>query len=179
MKLYTRTGDRGETGLIGGKRVAKDALRLDAYGTIDELNAILGLAAAADAAWAGRLAEIQAELFALGAHLAAPEGATANTPLPALPERAIERMEQQIDAADGQMPALTNFILPGGSEAAARLHLARCICRRAERRCVALLRTEAVPREVIVYLNRLSDWLFAHARLANHEAGVPDVAWRP
>src|SRR5690606_32203113 len=129
---------------IGGQRVAKDALRLDAYGTVDELNASLGLVAAIDPTWAGRVAAVQAELFVVGSHLAAPGGGTANTTLPALPEAAVARMEREIDAADGQLPALTSFILPAGTEAAARLHLARCICRRAERLCVGLSHGEPV-----------------------------------
>ena len=179
MKLYTRTGDDGTTGLIGGRRVAKDDLRLDAYGTVDELNAALGLAASADPAWAARLAPVQADLFVVGSHLAAPDGETQNVHLPALPEDATARLEREIDAAEGALPPLTSFILPGGTETAARLHLARCACRRAERLTVALSHHGPVPPAVIVYLNRLSDWLFAHARLANHEAGVADVPWKP
>ena len=179
MKLYTRTGDDGTTGLIGGRRVAKDDLRLDAYGTVDELNAALGLAAAGDAVWAGRLAAVQADLFVVGSHLAAPDGGTNNIHLPALPEDATRRLERGIDAAEERLPPLTSFILPGGTETAARLHVARCACRRAERLTVALSHHEAVPPAVVVYLNRLSDWLFVQARLANHEAGVADVPWTP
>ena len=181
MKLYTRTGDDGTTGLIGGRRVAKDDLRLDAYGTVDELNAALGLAAAAMPAGAfqSRLHRVQADLFVVGSHLAAPDGGTANVQLPALPEDATRRLEIEIDAAEDALPPLTSFILPGGVEAAARLHVARCACRRAERLTVALGRHEAVPPAVLIYLNRLSDWLFAQARLANHDAGVADVPWHP
>lgn len=179
MKLYTRTGDAGQTGLIGGGRISKDVLRLDAYGTVDELNAALGLVACLDAQWARRLAAVQSELFVIGSHLAAPDGGTANVTLPTLPEEAVGRMEGEIDRAEEALAPLASFILPGGSEASARLHLARCICRRAERLCVALSREAPVEKEIIIHLNRLSDWLFAHARLANHEAGVADVAWRP
>ena len=177
MKIYTRTGDDGSTGLIGGRRVGKDDLRIEAYGTIDELNAALALVTTSGAAWGPRLRLIQEELFVLGSHMAAPDGPTRNTSLPPLPQDAAERMEREIDAADEKLPALKNFILPGGTEPSVRLHLARCICRRAERLCVALARTQDVPNEVIVYLNRLSDWLFTMARLANHEAGIDDVPW--
>ena len=181
MKLYTRTGDDGTTGLIGGRRVGKGSLRLDAYGTLDELNAAIGLALASagnDAGWRGRLTSVQSELFVLGSHLAAPDGAMANTALPPLPTDATERLEREIDDTDGRVSALTSFILPGGAELACRLHVARCVCRRAERLCVALAETEPVPSAALVYLNRLSDWLFAQARLANVEAGVADVPWR-
>jgi cob(I)alamin adenosyltransferase len=177
VKIYTRTGDDGTTGLIGGRRLSKDHLRLDAYGTIDELNAALALVATLGDPWPGRLRPIQEELFVLGSHLAAPDGETKNTHLPPLPQSAVERMEREIDDADEKLPPLKNFILPGGTEAAARLHLARCICRRAERLCVALAAAETVPPEILVYLNRLSDWLFTMSRLANHEAGIEDVPW--
>lgn len=177
MKIYTRTGDDGSTGLIGGRRVGKDDLRIDAYGTVDELNAVLAMVTCGGEPWSSRLRAIQEELFVLGSHLSAPSGGTKNVHLPELPEEAIARMERQIDAADEQLPPLKNFILPGGSEPAARLHFARCVCRRAERLCVALSRSEPVPGQIIVYLNRLSDWLFTMARLANHEAGVEDVPW--
>ena len=176
MKLYTKTGDDGTTGLIGGRRAAKDAHRIDAYGTVDELNADLGLALACGGIDENLLKNVQNDLFAVGAHLAAPDGPTGNTKLPALPDP--ERLEREIDAAEAKLEPLTNFILPGGSEAAARLHVARCVCRRAERLTVALSRQEQVPPEVLTYLNRLSDWLFVHARLANHQAGVADVPWK-
>ena len=179
MKLYTRTGDDGTTGLIGGRRVAKDDLRLDAYGTVDELNALLGAAAAGDAAWSAALAPVQDDLFVVGSHLAAPDGAAGNVHLPPLPQDATARLERGIDAAEEQLPPLTSFILPGGTETAARLHVARCVCRRAERLTVALAHHGPVPPAVLVYLNRLSDWLFAQARLANHRAGVADVPWHP
>lgn len=179
MKIYTRTGDDGTTGLIGGRRVGKDDLRLDVYGTVDELNATLAMVSALGAPWAGRLRTVQEELFILGSHLAAPDGETKNTHLPPLPQGAAERMEAEIDVADRRLIDLKNFILPGGTEAAARLHLARCVCRRAERLCVALSRVESVPRELVIYLNRLSDWLFTMARLANDEAGIEDIPWTP
>ncbi len=179
MKLYTRTGDDGTTGLVGGKRVSKDDLRLETYGTVDELNAALGLADAACSTQEEdvslRLRVVMNDLFSIGASLAAPEGGTRQVPLPALP--GTDRLEAEIDAAEAELPPLANFILPGGSELAARLHLARCVCRRAERLAVHLSREADVATEVIVYLNRLSDWLFAQARLANLAAGVRDVPW--
>ena len=178
VKLYTRTGDDGTTGLIGGARVDKDDLRIETYGTVDETNAIIGLAAvAADDAARPLLVAVQADLFALGSHLAAPGGGTAKTPLPGLPDAA--RLEAEIDAATASVPPLATFVLPGGCELAARLHAARCVARRAERLAVRLARDEAVPAEALVYLNRLSDWLFAQARAANGRAGVGDVPWVP
>jgi cob(I)alamin adenosyltransferase len=177
VKIYTKTGDDGTTGLIGGKRLAKDELRIEAYGTVDECNALLGLAAVAlEGELADRIARVQSDLFAVGSHLAAPSGGTDNIALPTLPDPAV--LEGEIDAADGELPALTSFILPGGSESAARLHLARCVARRAERLCVGLSRMESVPGPILVYLNRLSDWLFTMARLANARGGVADVPWR-
>ncbi len=180
MKLYTRTGDDGTTGLVGGKRIGKDDLRIDAYGTVDELNAALGLAEAATSidedAMSQLLRLVQADLFAIGSHLASPSGGTANVKLPGFPDPL--RLENEIDRAEEQLAPLTNFILPGGSELAARLHVARCICRRAERLCVGLSRSEDVPETVIIYLNRLSDWLFAYARLGNASRSVADIAWR-
>ena len=179
MKLYTRTGDDGTTGLIGGGRVPKDELRVEAYGTVDEANAALGLAAAAadDAALLDRLRSAQADLFSVGSHLAAPAGGTHNAPLPPVPDAA--RLERWIDAADERLAPLRTFVLPGGCELAARLHAARCVARRAERLTVGLARVEEVDAAVIVYLNRLSDWLFAEARSANAAAGVADVPWTP
>jgi cob(I)alamin adenosyltransferase len=178
VKIYTRTGDDGSTGLIGGRRLRKDHLRIDAYGTIDELSAVLAAVCNAEPRWVPPVHAIQAELFVLGSHLAAPDGPVKNVQLPPLPADAAQRMEREIDAADEKLPPLKNFILPGGTEAAVRLHLARCVCRRAERLCVALAGTEDVPAQIIVYLNRLSDWLFTMARLANHDAGVQDIVWR-
>lgn len=177
VKIYTRTGDDGSTGLIGGRRLGKDHLRIDAYGTIDELSAALAAVSLTRPRWQEPMQLLQTELFVIGSHLAAPEGAPRNVHLPPLPADAPARMEAEIDAADAKLAPLKNFILPGGTEAAVRLHIARCVCRRAERLCVALSRSEAVEGGIIVYLNRLSDWLFTMARLANHEAGVEDVLW--
>jgi cob(I)alamin adenosyltransferase len=166
MKIYTKTGDDGSTGLVGGARVNKDDPRIESLGAVDELNAACGLASViADEKLLAMLRAIQNELFNLGAQLAGSPDLLA--------ERSIARLESEIDAADAILPPLKNFILPGGSELAARLHLARTICRRAERLLVAL----PAPPAAIKYLNRLSDWLFVHARLANHLSGIADIPW--
>jgi cob(I)alamin adenosyltransferase len=186
VKIYTRTGDRGETALFGGGRVRKDHARVEAYGDVDELNAFLGHAAAAlqgeaTAALVDRIRVLQEDLFAIGAHLATPppeEGGRASAHLPELPTVRIAEMEAWIDAADEELEPLENFVLPGGTEAASRLHLARTVCRRAERRALALSGSARVPEGVIAYLNRLSDLLFTLARLVNRREGSPDVPWR-
>lgn len=183
MKIYTRTGDQGETGLFGGPRVRKDHARIRAYGEVDELNAVVGLARAAgrDGGVDGLLQAIQNDLFDVGAMLAAPDpeklkgkGRFAGPP-------EIERLEREIDRMEKDLSPLETFILPGGSELAARLHLARTVCRRAEREVVALAAAaksgEPVGADIVVYLNRLSDFLFVLARWANLKAGVADVAW--
>ena len=179
MKIYTKTGDDGSTGLLGPGRVAKCSLRIDAYGTVDELNAAIGMARAAslDADSDSRLARVQDDLFVVGAALADPS--------PSGPFHAsmkgdrAERLEIEIDELEASLPPLTQFILPGGTPGAAHVHLARTICRRAERGVVALGQSpeESVPTELVVYLNRLSDFLFVLARTANARAGVGDVPW--
>jgi cob(I)alamin adenosyltransferase len=181
MKIYTRTGDDGTTGLIGGSRVRKSDLRLECTGTIDELNASLGVAAITlDREALEHLRQIQNDLFAIGSHLAAPNpDSTHSSGLPALNEQLITRLEIQIDAADAELPPLRNFILPGGTEAAARLHLARTVCRRAERLLVRFAMDRPVSTITLTYINRLSDWLFVYARLANQRAGVADIIWTP
>lgn len=181
MKIYTKTGDAGETGLFGGARVRKDTLRVHTYGEIDELNSVIGLCRAAalpepiDAA----LAIIQSELFDLGAELCATPERLAKGDLPCIDEGCVTRLEHAIDNSEGPLPALKTFVLPGGSEGAARLHLARTTCRRAERSLVTLMNTEgeAVRPVLLHYLNRLSDLLFTYARRTNHELGVADVPW--
>lgn len=179
MKIYTRTGDDGTTGLIGGSRVRKSDARLDCYGTLDELNASLGLAmVVAPQAIASLLQFIQGELFVLGAHLATPEPGK-HPSLPPLDDAMPARLEMEIDTAEQSLPPLRNFILPGGCECAARLHLSRTICRRAERLIVDFAMDIPTPVVVLTYLNRLSDWLFVHSRLANHLAGIPDIPWHP
>ncbi len=191
MKIYTRTGDAGDTGLFGGGRVPKDHVRVAAYGTVDELNASVGwaLTVVSDATIRGRLARVQHDLFALGSLLAtAPpvKGRPEPKGLPTLPEARIAEMESWMDEADTRLPALRAFILPGGSPGAAALHVARTVCRRAERAVVTLASPEAVDgpvdervdRRVVAYLNRLSDLLFTFARLENDATGDGDVEWR-
>ncbi|MFO8172816.1 MAG: cob(I)yrinic acid a,c-diamide adenosyltransferase [Longimicrobiales bacterium] len=182
MKIYTRSGDKGETGLFGGGRVPKSHVRVDAYGVVDELNATLGVAAAtvADGEIGVRLQRVQQDLFNLGASLATPgaEDASAKPATPPLPVKRIQEMEAWIDAATEETPPLRAFILPGGSRGSAALHLSRTVCRRAERAVVRLSSEEPLDPDVIRYLNRLSDLLFSLARLENHRAGVSDVLWR-
>lgn len=180
-RIYTRTGDAGETGLFGGGRVRKSSARVTAYGEVDELNAVLGwaLTRIEDDEIAPRLRVIQGDLFALGAHLATPPDARSRAHLPPLPEERPGEFEGWIDAAEAQLDPLHSFILPGGAEAGAALHLARTVCRRAERGVVALAGEEEVAPAILVYLNRLSDLLFDLARLANRRAGVEETPWRP
>ena len=181
MKIYTKTGDGGETGLFAGPRVAKDAPRIEAYGAVDELNAVIGLARAGGgpAALDRLLRRIQNELFDLGAELATPRAAEQGQVR--IGGSHIEALETEIDRSQQGLPPLRQFILPGGTQLAARLHVARTVCRRAERRVVTLARVadETVSETAVVYLNRLSDFLFVLARHANHEAGHDDVAWQP
>jgi cob(I)alamin adenosyltransferase len=179
VKIYTRTGDGGETALFDGTRVSKSDPRVDAYGDVDELNAMIGLARAsgADAVVGERLAALQHDLFALGARLADPSVRIAGrVRKAAIGEEDVRRLESWIDATDAELEPLRRFILPGGSPVAAALHVARAICRRAERRIVSL-GEEAVDAALLAYVNRLSDLLFVLARLANARAGVPDVEW--
>jgi cob(I)alamin adenosyltransferase len=180
VKIYTRTGDDGRTGLLGSGRLSKDEARIEAYGTIDELNAVLGVARASslDSAADALVARLQDELFVVGAALADPDP-EGRFHAAVTPEYA-NRLEGLIDALEAEVTPLAQFILPGGSPAAAQLHLARTVCRRAERRVVALQRKpgELVPPALIVYLNRLSDLLFVLARVVNHRGGVADVPWR-
>jgi cob(I)alamin adenosyltransferase len=181
QKIYTRTGDAGETALFGGGRVTKSHPRVEAYGDVDELNAVLGWAAAvtADGPTRDRLHVLQGDLFAVGAHLATPDdGAGRPRPwIPAIPEDRVAQMEAWIDEADAVLPPLRAFILPGGSAGAAALHLARTICRRAERRIVRLAHDEPIEPSILVLLNRMSDYLFTVARLENHKAGTADPIW--
>lgn len=178
-RIYTRTGDEGETGLFGGGRVPKSDARVAAYGTVDELNAVIGwvLTRSGDAEVAERLNAIQRDLFALGAHLATPPDARSRDHLPALPADRVAEFEAWIDEADNELDPLKSFILPGGVEAGAALHLARTVCRRAERAVVGLP-DGAVDPAITVYLNRLSDLLFVWARLMNHRAGARETPWQ-
>jgi cob(I)alamin adenosyltransferase len=179
-KIYTKTGDQGTTGLLGSGRVSKDDLRIEAYGTIDELNAALGVARASalDSSSDDLVARIQDELFAVGAALADPD--PAGPFHSAITQCHVTRVEETIDALTAELPPLSQFILPGGAPAAAQIHLARTVCRRAERLVVSLMRRpgEDVPASILVYLNRLSDLLFVLARAVNQRNGVADVPWR-
>jgi cob(I)alamin adenosyltransferase len=180
VRIYTRTGDAGETGLLGGRRVRKSALRVEAYGELDELNACLGLArtAIADAATADLLIQVQRDLFAVSARVAdVRTGDEAASEKTVFPDARVAALERAIDAAEEGIPPLRAFVIPGGCETGARLHLARTVCRRAERRLVALAAQEDVPGVFLAYLNRLSDLLFVLARTANHQAGVQDLPW--
>jgi cob(I)alamin adenosyltransferase len=181
MKIYTKTGDAGETGLFGGPRVSKDDARVEAYGAVDEVNAALGVARArgGDAEVDALLAEVQDRLFTIGAELATPPGARARSVLPAVAPEWTAALEAAIDRLEAELPPLRNFILPGGSALAADLHQARGACRRAERRVVTLHRHEPVSKEVLAFLNRLSDLLFVAARVVNRRAGVPETVWDP
>jgi cob(I)alamin adenosyltransferase len=180
-RIYTRTGDAGETGLFGGRRVSKDDLRVRAYGTVDETNAALGVARAAgpgseiDAV----LERVQHHLFDLGAELATPPQASsaASQHAPRVAPAWVDALERDIDRFEDALPPLRTFILPGGTQAAAALHLARTISRRAEREIVTLGAREPLNPELLRFINRLSDLLFVLARAANHAAGRPDIVW--
>ncbi len=177
LKIYTKSGDNGETGLFGGGRVGKNSPRVRAYGEVDELNALLGLTRAKvlDDRVSPVLLELQSDLFALGADLATPEGEGRSTGR--LKEARVGRLEELIDEFDASLPALKNFILPGGTGAAATLQVCRTVCRRAERAVVGLTEVEAINPALLIYLNRLSDLLFVLARWLNHEAGTEEPTW--
>ena len=180
MKIYTRRGDAGETDLLGGARVAKDDPRVEAYGEVDEVNACLGAALATTSHEDLRAlgARLQEELFELGAHLAAPHAERRRKGgVPEIGDAEVRHLEERIDAFEAELGPLQHFILPGGTPAAACFHVARTVCRRAERRAVALARGEGLDAPMLRYLNRLSDLLFVLARLENRRAGVPDVEW--
>ena len=182
MKIYTRTGDSGMTGLFGGQRVSKDSLRVEAYGEVDEANAVIGVVRAAlavDDPLQAHLNHVQGDLLVVGADLATPEveGKKASTYVPRMQEANWRQLEAWIDEADGQLEPLKSFILPGGTPAAAALHVARTVCRRAERRVVTLSHAEDISIDISIYLNRLSDLLFTWARLVNARAGIADTPW--
>lgn len=178
-KIYTRQGDEGLTSLAGGQRVPKDSLRVAAYGTVDELNSYLGVALAVGLGerLAALIPGIQNELFHLGSDLSFREEDKAQYPVPQIEPRHVERLEALIDEMTSVVGPLQNFILPGGSLGAAHLHVARTVCRRAERDVITLAREEAVSSEAIRYLNRLSDALFVMARYENHHRGVAEPLW--
>jgi cob(I)alamin adenosyltransferase len=178
-RIYTRTGDDGSTALGGGQRVAKDSPRIAAYGTVDELSSQLGaaLAAGLEPRLTAALTAIQNELFHLGSDLCVLEEDKERLPVPRIEERHVHALERLMDELSAELPPLENFILPGGAPGAAQLHVARTVCRRAERRVVTLGRAERIGEWTLRYLNRLSDALFVMARYENREKGAPDVLW--
>jgi cob(I)alamin adenosyltransferase len=178
-RVYTRTGDDGTTGLGAGGRVAKDSPRIEAYGTVDELNSQIGLALSCgvNEEIAAALRSIQNDLFHLGSDLCIPEVEKERRPVPSIEERHVTRLESLMDRLSEELPPLENFVLPGGVPGAAQLHIARTVCRRAERRVIALARLEPVGPYTVKFLNRLSDALFVLARHENKRRGVPDVLW--
>jgi cob(I)alamin adenosyltransferase len=185
-RIYTRRGDQGQTSLVGGQRAPKNALRIECYGTVDELNSFIGLAAVTAAEPASPrlttlesiLRRVQHELFNLGSILATlPEDVGPQQPRVTATE--VEQLEREIDAANAELQPLRSFVLPGGSRLNAELHVCRTVCRRAERLVVALAQAESVPAEAIQYLNRLSDALFVWSRWANHTLGAEEVLWSP
>ena len=178
-KVYTRTGDDGTTALGGGRRVRKDSARIRSYGTVDETNSSIGVAIAcgADARLAAMLRRIQNELFHLGADLCVPEDDKARMPVPRIEARHVKALEKDIDALQEDLAPLANFVLPGGAPAAAHLHVARTVCRRAERLVVALARREAVSPQAVTYLNRLSDLLVVMSRWENRAKGAAEPLW--
>ncbi|MDE0734379.1 MAG: cob(I)yrinic acid a,c-diamide adenosyltransferase [Pirellulaceae bacterium] len=180
MKIYTRTGDTGDTGLFGGPRVRKDHARIEAYGTIDELNAVLGMVRSQELTpeLSTLLETFQNDLFTLGAELATPD--PGQHEMPRVAENDVARLENKIDHFEALLPPLKQFILPSGSSAGTTLHVARAVCRRAERRVVTLQEagTEVVSTTILVYLNRLSDLLFVLARFANQQAEQPEIPWQ-
>jgi cob(I)alamin adenosyltransferase len=181
VKIYTKTGDSGETGLFGGPRVKKSDPRVEAYGEVDELNAALGAVRALveDPEIEAQLAKVQEELFCVGAELATPHGAKARSAIPPVDAAWTARLEAAIDGWEGELPPLSKFVLPGGTRTAAALHVARTVCRRAERHVVALAAEVEVDPVVLAYLNRLSDFLFVAARVANHRASREEPLWDP
>ena len=181
MKIYTKTGDAGDTGLFGGGRVGKDHPRVEAYGDVDELNAMLGLVRALEPMPRidDVIVPIQRDLFAIGALLATPdrEKMRASLEKARLDDARIRELEAAIDHCEAELEPLRSFIVPGGTSKAASLHVARTVCRRAERRVVSLARTEELPPVVVIFLNRVSDLLFMLARVANRRAGAGEVSW--
>jgi cob(I)alamin adenosyltransferase len=179
MKIYTKKGDDGGTGLFDGTRVKKNNLRIETYGTVDELNSVIGVAIATckHEVLANALSEMQKELFLFGADLATPLGGKNETKIERIGESHVANLEKVIDQATAELPPLKRFILPGGGVTAAHLHVARTVCRRAERLLVLLMEKENVGDQPLIYLNRLSDLLFTLARLANKLDGLADVEW--
>lgn len=180
MKIYTKTGDAGETSLFGGQRVSKDHLRIRTYGTVDELNSIIGLALSEidDKELTAALVSIQHSLFTLGSDLATPKEKDGKVKVPRVESEHADEFEKMIDSFSAKLPELRSFILPGGSKGASYLHFARTVCRRAEREVVALTNEVDIGDNILIYLNRLSDLLFVLARYANLVTDTPDVKWQ-
>lgn len=180
MKIYTKTGDQGTTALLGGTRVSKTHLRIEAYGTVDELNSYLGLLRdqQVNSERGDFLVQIQEELFSIGSHLANEPGKT-KFPLPALNENLTRDLENAMDEMDRVLPPMKNFILPGGHPSVSMGHVARCVCRRAERQVVRLQEQEEVEQATIRFLNRLSDYLFVLCRKMAQELGIAETPWKP
>lgn len=180
MKIYTKTGDDGTTGLFGGERVPKFSARIEAYGTVDELNSVIGIVLTGEMPERLResLTRISSLLFDVGADLATPLNPPPKYAIPRIQAVSLAWLEGLIDEFEAELSPLKNFILPGGTFAAAHLHLARTVCRRAERKAVELQQTEYIGEIVVPFLNRLSDFLFVSARFANSKAGIEDVAWK-
>lgn len=182
MKIYTKTGDKGETSLIGGKRVSKDDIRIEAYGTVDELNSHVGMLRDLledDESTTGLLLDIQNELFTIGSHLATNPGYDKMS-LPALGgESSIEILEQSMDKMNETLPEMRNFVLPGGHLAVSQAHVARCVCRRAERATIRLSRSSTVQDGIIRYLNRLSDYFFVLSRKVTNDKKAKEIPWLP
>ncbi|MEM1182904.1 MAG: cob(I)yrinic acid a,c-diamide adenosyltransferase [Acidobacteriota bacterium] len=178
-KVYTRTGDRGDTALASGRRVPKEHLRVEAYGTVDELNSHIGVALATGVVdeLAAPLARIQNDLFHLGSDLCMPEDDDGAVQVPRIEKRHVDFLEALMDRLSDELSPLENFILPGGEAAAAHLHVARTVCRRAERRAIEASREETISNQAIIFLNRLSDALFVMARYQNFKGGGQDVIW--
>ncbi|TVZ55183.1 cob(I)alamin adenosyltransferase [Lutibacter sp. Hel_I_33_5] len=187
MKIYTKTGDKGTTALFGGTRVKKHHLRIESYGTVDELNSYIGLIKDQDISSEikNSLLKIQNELFTLGAMLATPpeketlKNGKKRLNIPKVEENSIQFLENEIDKMNEELPQMTHFILPGGHQTVSFCHIARCVCRRAERLSVALNDSETVNEDILIYLNRLSDYLFVLARKLSKDLSVEEIKWIP
>ncbi len=180
MKIYTKTGDKGTTSLLGGTRVSKAHLRIETYGTVDELNSYIGLLRdqEVNSIRMDFLIEIQEQLFTIGSHLAMEAGGT-KFPIPKVDVNLTTRLEEAMDEMDGKLPAMKNFVLPGGHPSISFGHIARCVCRRAERLVISLQEQEPIEEAIVQFLNRLSDYLFVLCRMMGQELGVEETPWKP
>jgi cob(I)alamin adenosyltransferase len=181
LKIYTKTGDKGSTGLIGGTRIPRNHIRIESYGTVDELNSFIGLLAdyLQDEHSKTILREIQDRLFTIGSSLASDPNKNIKMKIPALREEDISLLEKEIDTMEEKLEPMKFFILPGGHVIVSTAHIARCVCRRAERLCVALQENEFIEPLILKYLNRLSDYLFVLARYIGHQLGAEEIVWKP